>query len=115
MANTATVVINGRDREQFQSAFEAMYFATATIADNDAVTAGDTATFSVSIPGAAVGDFVLVASSSDLSDGTDQAIMTGVVTAANTVGIRLQADAGAYAADDLNGTEVKIAVLRAKW
>ena len=116
MANTATVVVNENgDRTQFMSLFSAMYAATATITDQDAISANDTAAFAVTVPGVAFGDMVLVAHSADQSDGTDDAVMYGVVTAADTVEIRVQADAGAYAADDLNNSTVKVLVLRPNW
>jgi|ETN02SMinimDraft_2_1059926.scaffolds.fasta_scaffold59105_2 hypothetical protein len=117
MANTATVVVNKSSgaREQLHGMFSHMYFATITITNNDAIALTDTATFAVTVTGAALGDMVLFGINNDLSDGTDQGSMTAVVTAADTVALRVLADKGEYAADDLNNSITKIAVLRPNW
>lgn len=117
MANTISLTSSDRSRKQFAGAFgDEMWFVTASITDQDAITAGDTASFALTIPGVALGDMVIgVSLTNDLSDGTDQAVVTAVVTAANTVNVRVQADAGAYAADDLNSSTVKIAIARPSW
>jgi len=58
---------------------------------------GAGATVSVSVPGAALGDFVLVAPA---SDGLDL-IYTGYVSAADTVEVRVQNESGGAVNDDI--------------
>ena len=116
MANTATVSSQERAVHQFQGLFSEMWLVKASISDQDAVTATDTAEFSLTVNGVALGDMVLgVAINNDMSDGTDFATLTGIVTAANTVKLRVTADAGEYAADDLNGATVNMLIGRPNW
>ena len=115
MANTIGTPTIDRQRFQFQGAFSDMFAVSATISDQDAISATDTTTFSLTVPGAALGDFCFCSIDNDLSDGTDQAIIQATVTSANTVGVRITADAGAYAADDLNSATVKVLVCRPTW
>lgn len=113
MIGTPTVV---RQREQFTGMFTDMWTVKATISDQDAVAIGDTARFSLTVPGVALGDMVIGLSvDEDLSDGTDQAIVQGYVTAANTVVFQVAADAGEFAADTLNGKIVRMVVVRPKF
>lgn len=100
---------------QFQGLFNEVYTATGTVTDQDVIAVNDTATFSVTVTGAALGDFVFVSMAADLSDGTDiLGSIYGVVTAANTVAVRLHADVGTggYATDDLNGVRYRVIVCR---
>lgn len=98
---------------QFRGLFDGVWTAKAVISDQDAVAIGDTARFALTVPGVALGDMVLgVSVDEDLSDGTDQAILSAMVTAANTVSIQIAADAGEFAADTLNGKTVKVVVAR---
>lgn len=117
MADTLTLNSAVDGREQFQGAFgNKMWKVTATFADQDAVGAGDTASFSITVPGVALGDMVVAWSiAKDLSDGTDQATVLPVVTAANTVTVYVQADVGEFAADDLNTAVFKCLVARPSW
>jgi hypothetical protein len=117
MANIATVVVNsGKHKRQFGALFSHMWLCTVTISDQDSVALTDTGEFTVTVPGVALGDMVIGwATSSDLSDGTDFGDFVIVVGAADTVDIRLQADAGEYAADDLNGTTLKLIIGRPAW
>lgn len=116
MANTITTNSTSRGQRQFQGNFTEVWTAKATITDQDSISAGDTVSFDVTVNGVALGDMVLgISVTNDLSDGTDQAVVTGVVTAANTVTVRVQADVGAYAADDLNNAVVKVIVGRPAW
>ena len=72
MANTISVSKAVNAREQLQGAFGAMWKVKATIDDQDAVALNDTATFTFTVPGVAVGDAIIAESLSvDLSDGTD--------------------------------------------
>lgn len=117
MANTigTPLVVNRGGPAQWTSLFNVAITFSATISDQDAVAIGDTAEFSITVNGAALGDLVLVAVDEDMSDGTDFATITAVVGAANTVDIRVNADAGEFAADTLNGKVVKGVVLRPAW
>lgn len=117
MANTLTLNSSVRGRKQFQGAFASdMWTVKATFADQDAVAVTDTASFAITVPGVALGDMVVATSvTSDLSDGTDQAVFQAFVTAANTVTVRVTADVGEYAADDLNATVVKLLIARPSW
>lgn len=116
MANAITLNSATRARDQFQGAFSEMWKVKATITDQDAITATDTVSFALTVPGVALGDMCIgVSLTNDLSDGTDQAIATAVVTAANTVNLRITADVGAYAVDDLNNAVVKILIGRPTW
>ena len=116
MANTITVgtIVDGT--QQFQGAFKRMWEVNATIVDTDALALNDTLALSVTVPGVALGDMVIGGSvSMDLSDGTDQAVLTYAVTAADTLTLYLQADLGEFAADALNGAAVKVLVGRPSW
>lgn len=116
MANTATVSQQFRGEQQFQGAFSEMWAVTATISDQDSVGATTSNRFSLTVAGVALGDMVIGASiNNDLSDGTDLALLDAKVTAANTVTFDIHADDGAYAADDLNGSVVKILIGRPSW
>jgi hypothetical protein len=116
MANTVGTPTVVRGVNQFQGAFNEMWEVTVTITDQDAVAINDTVRFSLTVPGVALGDMVIGQSiTNDLSDGTDQCIMSCYVTAANTVVIQVQADVGQYAADDLNNAVVKMLIGRPAW
>lgn len=116
MANTITVNTVGQNREQFQGAFGEMWKVKATIADQDAVALNDTATFTFTVPGIVVGDVIVGSSVSvDFSDGTDQAVVTFAITAANTVSMYVHADLGEFAADALNTGVIKLLIGRPTW
>lgn len=98
---------------QFRAVADRVWSVKATISDQDAVAIGDTARFSLTVPGVALGDMVIgISVDEDLSDDTDQAILTGMVTAANTVVVQVAADAGEFAADTLNNKTVKMLIIR---
>ncbi len=115
MANTIgtpTIVVNGNPM-QFRALYDRVFTVKAVISDQDAVAAGDTVSFALTVPGVALGDMVIGLSIDHaMSDGTDQAILTATVTAANTVTVRVNADVGEFAVDTLNGKTVKILVAR---
>lgn len=116
MANSITTNTVTRGKKQFQGVFNEMWTVKGTITDQDAIAIGDTASFALTVPGVALGDLCLgVSLTSDLSDGTDQAVVTAIVSAADTVTIRVNADAGEYAVDDLNSAVVKVFVARPSW
>lgn len=94
-----------RKRRQFQDLFSDVLTYTGTLnVANLADGAG--ATSSVTIPGAALGDFVLVSLGVDLQD----MVVTGYVQAANTVEVRVQNES--TGAVDLASTTLRIAVLK---
>ena len=117
MADTFTVEINKQDaRGQFQGLFSTMIAATVTGVDQDGIATTVCKDWEVTVPGAALGDLVLVAPSSDMEDaGINRVMFTGIVTAADTVAIRVMADDGTFAADTTNGETFKILVLRPNW
>lgn len=93
------------NRRQFTDVFDVVAVVTATI-DPASLADAAGATQAVTVTGAALGDFVLVAAPYDLVDVT----VTGYVQAANAVEIRIQNESGA-AANLASGTW-RIAVLR---
>lgn len=117
MANTLTLNEVKRGRKQFQGFFASdMWTVKATVADTDAIALNDTLTMTMAVPGVELGDMVIgVCASLDLSDGTDQAVLTAHVTAADVVSIYLQADKGEFAADALNNAVIKVLVARPAW
>lgn len=116
MANTISTDTVERGSKQFQGAFKDMWTIVGTISDQDAIALNDTAAFALTATGVALGDMVIgVSLTNDLSDGTDQAVVTAHVTAANTVTIYVHADLGEYAADDLNASTVKVLVGSPNW
>ena len=116
MANTITTNTVTRGSKQFQGAFKEMWLVKATISDTDAIALNDTLALTMTATGVALGDMCIGGSLTlDLSDGTDQAVATFHVTAANTVTLYLQADLGEFAADALNGAVVKVLVGRPTW
>jgi hypothetical protein len=116
MANTIGTPTVVQARAQFQGAFSDMWTVKATISDQDAVAITDTMRMSLTIPGVALGDVVIGQSiTNDLSDGTDQCIFMSYVTAADTVVCQFTADAGQYAADDLNSAVVRLIIGRPTW
>ena len=117
MANTLTLNEVKRGRKQFQGFFASdMWTVKATWADQDAIDANDTLTVTMAVPGVELGDMVVgVSCSVDLSDGTDQAVLTAAVTAADVVSLYIQADKGEFAADALNAGVMKVLVARPAW
>jgi uncharacterized protein YhdP len=89
-ATTISATKLGRNQKrQFQDIFGSVipfsFVATEASIASGAVSAGD-----VTVTGAALGDFVLVASKSDIAD----LVITGAVTAANTVTVTLANNTG---------------------
>ena len=116
MANTITVNSVAQNREQFQGVYNEMWQVKITVDDQDAVAVNDTASITFTVPGVAVGDHVIgYGCSVDFSDGTDQAVVTFLVTAANTVTMYIQADVGEFAADALNTGVFKLLIGRPNW
>ena len=76
-------------RRQFQDVFDDVLTGSVT-ADLASVADGDEVAQSITVTGAALGDFVLVSCSIDTADGT----LTGSVTSANTVEVVLANNTG---------------------
>ena len=91
-------------RRQFQDVFPDVITKSATI-DLGSAGDGDEVASDVTVPGAALGDFVLVSCGVDVVDGQ----ITATVTAANTVTVVLSSSTGG--AVDLASTTYKIVVL----
>lgn len=116
MANTITVNTTKRGGQQFRGLFSDVWTVKATISDQDAVALTDSLELDMTVAGLALGDMVIGGSCTvDFSDGTDQVMATYYVSAANTVTMQLQADAGELAADAMNGGVVRIVVGRPTW
>ena len=79
-------------KRQFQDLFEVVALVKATV-DPASLADGAGATTAVTVTGAALGDFVLVAAPYDLVDFT----VTAYVQAANAVEIRVQNESGSGA------------------
>jgi hypothetical protein len=116
MANTLTLVSAVNQNEQFRGAFTNMWKVRATIDDTDSVSATDSLEMTVTVPGVALGDMVIGCSlTADYNDGTDSAVVQALVSAANTVTLKITADVGAFAADALNAAVVRILIGRPSW
>jgi hypothetical protein len=96
--------------------YSEMWKVSMTVSDTDAVAINDTKVITFTVPGVTTGDHVVSwGSSLDLSDGTDQATILFLATAANTITMYIQADVGEFAADALNGAVFKLVVGRPSW
>jgi hypothetical protein len=118
MANAITTsnVVRSRSSAQFQSFFSEMWTVKGTITDQDSISATDTARFVLTVPGVALGDMILgVSVTNNLSDATDQITVTAFVSIADTVIVQAHADAGAFAADNMNGNTVRVLIGRPTW
>lgn len=116
MANTLVVNTVERGTNQFQGAYSDMWRTKITVSDQDAVAINDTAVITCTVPGVNVGDHVISwGCSVDLNDGTDQATVTFLVTAANTLTLYIHADVGEFAADALTNGVFKVLIGRPSW
>ena len=116
MANTITVSKTERGAVQFQGAFSEMWRVTGSVTDSDAVALTTIGEFDITILGVALGDMVLgVSFGADFDDGTDQAMPSAHVSAANTVTVQWHADNAEFAADALNGAAFKLLIGSPAW
>ncbi|HZC82319.1 MAG TPA: hypothetical protein VE222_11520 [Nitrospiraceae bacterium] len=99
------MAISPLHRRNFHALFDAVIPGTFTY-DPASAADGVGATTTVTVTGAAVGDFVLVANGVDLQGIT----ITAYVSAANTVAIRLQNESGGTL--DLASSTWKLLVLK---
>jgi len=108
MAAASSVSIN-RSRAQFQGLFSEMWAVKATI-DGGSLVDGAGETNTITVTGVAVGDMVLgVALGVDVSGIT----VTGYVSAANTVSVRMQNESTGTL--DLASTTIRVLVGRPVW
>ena len=116
MANGLVVNSVQRGNKQFQGMYSEMWGVTATLTQDTAVAINDTGVITMTVPGVALGDHVLsFGTSVDWNDGTDQAVLSCVVTAANTVSLQIHADVGEFAANAMNGSTLKVVIGRPSW
>lgn len=100
---------SSRQRRQFQSVFETVICATATV-NPGSLADGVGEDQAVTITGAALGDFVLVAPGVSLASASGQVSVTAYVSAANTVTVRLQNESTATI--DIASSTWKFCILR---
>ena len=105
MATGSSVVVE-RGNKQFQGMFQDMWKVTCTL-DAGSLADGAGESDTITVPGVALGDMVL-----GLSFGVSEAgiTITGYVSAANTVTLRVQNESGGTV--DLASTTVKLVVAR---
>jgi hypothetical protein len=116
MANTITISNVDQGKSQFQGAFKEMWKVTGSVTDSDAVAATAIGEFDITVAGVALGDMVLgMAFGADFDDGTDQALPSAHVSAANTVTVQWMADDAQFAADALNAASFKMLIGRPSW
>jgi hypothetical protein len=95
-------------RRQFNDIFEAVGSGSLAVADPASLADAAGVSHSVTVSGAALGDIVMGVSLSDALVGA--LTVTGNVTAANTVTVRVQNESGS--AVDLGAFTIKVAVGR---
>ena len=117
MANS--IAVNATNRigpQQFQGLYSDMWQVKATITQDTAVAINDTGVITCTVPGVALGDHVISSAiNMDWNDGTDQATLNWVVTAANTVTLYVQADVGEFASTAIHGAVAKLLIGRPSW
>lgn len=102
----ATSVVTERGTKQFQGMFQDMWKVTCTL-DAGSLADGAGETDTITVPGVALGDIVLGASFSVDEAGLS---VTGYVSAANTVSLRIQNESGGTV--DLASATVRVVVGR---
>ena len=117
MANSIAVntqVVNSNS--QFQGLFSQVWTVKATITQDTAVAINDTGAITFTVTGVALGDMVIAGGINvDWSDGTDQAVISFEVTAANTVTMYIHADVGEFASTAVHGAIAKVLIGRPAW
>jgi hypothetical protein len=119
MANTISVTSAKRQRTQFQGLFSDMWLVTALWADQDAIADDVSVTVSLTVPGVALGDVIVIQPTMNCNLlSTGQVDLYAYVSAANTVSLKLtniDETTDALAADAFNGFTVKFVVGRPIW
>ena len=109
----ATSVIHERGTKQFQGMFKEMWAVKATWDPASADAGAQTTSDTITVPGVALGDMVMVSPGVNLA-ATGELFMSAYVSAANTVTIRLS-NVHASSAADLATSTWKLWVGRPSW
>ena len=119
MANTMAVSRVEQGSKQFQGAFSEMWLVTGTVTDQDAINDDVSVLITLTVPGVALGDMVLgISFGKSQADANAQLIVSGFVSAANTVLMVLtnvDETSDAYDADVLNDGGFKMLIGRPSW
>lgn len=119
MANTMAVSRVEQGTQQFQGAFKEMFLVTGTVTDQDAIADDVSVEITLTVPGVALGDMVLgISFGKSQADANARLIVTGFVSAANTVIMVLSnvdETTDAYDADTLNDGGFKMIIGRPSW
>lgn len=119
MANTMAVSRVEQGSKQFQGAFKELWLVTGTVTDQDAINDDVSVAITLTVPGVALGDMVLgISFGKSQADANAQLIVTGFVSAANTVIMvltNIDETSDAYDADVLNGGGFKMMIGRPGW
>lgn len=119
MANTVAVTRIDGGRNSFQGMWSEMWKVVATWSDQDAVADDVSALVTLTVPGVALGDAVIVKPFINVSQlSTGRVNMDAWVSAANTVSVVLtnvDETTDALAADAFNGKIMKLVVARPAW
>lgn len=119
MANTMAVSRVAQGTAQFQGLFSEMWAVTGTVTDQDAIADDVSVAITLTVPGVALGDMVLgISFGKSQADANSQLIVSGFVSAANTVIMvltNIDETSDAYDADTLNGGGFKMLIGRPIW
>lgn len=119
MANTMAVSRVEQGTKQFQGMFNEMWAITGTVTDQDAIADDVSVRITLTVPGVALGDMVLgISFGKALLDANAQLVVTGFVSAANTVIMvltNIDETSDAYDADVLNDGGFKMLIGRPAW
>lgn len=119
MANTVTVTSYERGTKQFRGLFTDMWAVKATWTDQDAVADDVSVLVTLTVPGVALGDAIVVKPFMSVSQlSTGRVNIDAWVSAANTVSVVLtnvDETTDALAADAFNNQTMKFVVGRPAW
>lgn len=119
MANTVAVTRVDNGRNQFQGMWSDMWKVVATWSDQDAIADDVSVLVSLTVPGVALGDAVIVKPFMNVSQlSTGRVNIDAWVSAANTVSVILtnvDETTDALAADAFNGKQMRFVVARPAW
>ena len=119
MANTMAVSRVEQGSKQFQGAFSELWLVTGTVSDQDAINDDVSVAISLTVPGVALGDMVLgISFGKSQADANAQLIVTGFVSAANTVIMvltNIDETSDAFDQDVLNDGGFKMMIGRPGW
>ena len=119
MANTVATTYTKVGTEQFRGLFKEMWAVTATWSDQDAIADDVSVLVTITVPGVALGDAVIVKPFINVSQlSTGRVNLDAWVSAANTVSVVLtnvDETTDALAADAFNGKLMKMVIGRPAW